>query len=225
MTSIDTTAALVGERSSVAAGLCTLLFALQMALADSPYISYAACIILSIAFLLTCLANAHIVKNSGKAAAWKQVFADAASLLAVVYCTCESIVYYVQLTFVRLGNLSPEILSVVQYTPPSAFFAINILGYSFLALSTLFMGFSLKGDDGPLSSMLIFHGIWGLSGLIAPALPFFYDDDSKSEEDSDYWMSMMALEVWCLIFGSNCILLVRHFRRLGAGYESSRKIK
>lgn len=197
------TAANIGMWSSAAASFFAVLFALSMA-AELLYWAYFVCLLLPVAYILLCLAHSRTLTNTRL-----QIFADAAVVFATMYAICISIVYYVQLTFVRLGNPSPVILSVVEYYPPSAFFAINALGYSFLGISTIFVGFALEGNK-LLKAALFFHGLQCLVGLIICSTPFVYTEESR-DKVGEYSIPLYA---WCLVFAPTCVLLSLHFRRL-----------
>lgn len=222
MTTIDTTSvARMGAQASITAGVFTLVFGFFI-FAGSPsvYLEYAVCMVLSIAYLLTSLANTYVVKNNPKTPVRKHLFADAATLFGVVYCVCTSIVYYVQITFVRLGKPSADVLTIIRFQPPSAFFAIEQLGYGFLTLSTLFLSFSIKegggGEDEALANLLLFHFFVGIVGFVMPALPFVYED-TTTEED---WIYVFVLLGWCIIFVPICFLLALRFLRLAKSVGS-----
>jgi hypothetical protein len=119
------------------------------------------------------------------------------------------IVYYTQLSFVRLGSPSPEALSIVAYTPPqTAFFALDILGYFFMSLSVFFLGLTM--DTGLLlRNLLMAMGLWGGTCIVVPLLPFFYE---QSDSSSDA-VGIIALSLWSILFFPLMIMLAKHFRQ------------
>ena len=190
----------VGIISAIGAGLCTALFAIFIIIGADMY-SYFICLLLSIFYLVMSVSNNSIVKDSNK------MISNIAVVFAVIYCTLICIVYYTQISFVRLGNPSKEALSVVAYFPPkTAFFAIDILGYTFLALSTLFIAFSIEKNK-ILKIILIIHGIVGTLGFITPLLPYFYEMQENSSDNTD----SIALFSWCILFISICFLFAKYF--------------
>jgi len=166
-----------------------------------------------VTYLLATLAHKHAVATSAANGGddgdgWAPLAADAAVLFATLYCACGSVVNYVQLSFVRLARPSPEALSVVNQQPPGAFFAVDILGYTFLSVSTLFLGISIE-EKGLLRRLLYFHGIVGLGGCAAPLHPVCYGDEPTEALD---WV--LGLHIWSWVFASICIALSLRFHRV-----------
>lgn len=190
----------VGIISAAGAGLCTVLFAIFIII-GADMCSYFICLLLSIFYLVMSVSNNSIVKDSNK------MISNIAVVFAVIYCTLICIVYYTQISFVRLGNPSKEVLSIVAYFPPkTAFFAIDILGYTFLALSTLFIAFTIEKNK-ILKIILITHGIVGTLGFITPLLSYFY----KMQENSSDNTGSIALFIWCILFIPICFLFAKYF--------------
>jgi hypothetical protein len=70
-------------------------------------------------------------------------------IFAAIYCALVSINYFVQLTLVVPHMMKGEIASVrpFLFTPFDSFiYSVDILGYSFMSLSTLFAAFVFKGE-------------------------------------------------------------------------------
>ena len=145
----------LGRTASVFAAFFTCTFALALALDFNSQtgIDYVVCFFLPLAYLIMTLANSFLVKaRSGDTVS--SFYADAAHSIAVYIFAC----YYIQLTFVRQTRADPIALTVVEYKPGSALFAIDILGYVLLSLSTLFLASSLKGTgEHGLIGALRFH--------------------------------------------------------------------
>lgn len=118
-------------------------------------------------------------------------------------------VYYVQISFVRLAYASPEALSVVQQPPPSAFFTIDILSYTFLGISTVFLAFSMDEASRILKGLLFLNGFLALVGFLVPLMPFVYKP--ASENDTTFHVILIG---WCLPFIAICVLLCLRFRRM-----------
>lgn len=124
--------------SATGVGICWLVFALSVYL-DCGELAYASSVILAVCFVMLTVANQSF-------AASKQIMcAKLATSFANIYCTMVCIVYFTNLTFVRLAESpSPEALSIVQFDPSrSAYFAIDQLGYCFVSLSVLCLAWSL----------------------------------------------------------------------------------
>lgn len=78
----------------------------------------------------------------------QKVWSQTALAFATVYTVLISINYYVQLTWVgpRLAAGRVAGMEAFLFTPFDSFlYAVDILGYSFMSLSTLFAAFTLKG--------------------------------------------------------------------------------
>ena len=166
----------LGRTASVLAGLFTCTFALALALDFNSQtgIGYVVCFFLPLAYLIMTLANSYLVKaRSGDTVS--SFYADAAHSIAIVYAVYIFACYYIQLTFVRQARADPIALTVVEYKPGSALFAIDILGYILLSLSTLFLASSLKGTgEHGLIGALRLHGLFGVTSIIVPFLPMIY---------------------------------------------------
>ncbi|HSD65037.1 MAG TPA: hypothetical protein VLB50_14635 [Ignavibacteriaceae bacterium] len=78
----------------------------------------------------------------------KKIWSHAGILFAVVYTVMVSINYYVQLSLVVPHMLNGEIESIrpFLFTPFDSFiYSVDVLGYSFMSLSTLFTAFVFTG--------------------------------------------------------------------------------
>ena len=200
MNSTTVTAARVGMWSSAITGLITLLFAFLL---NVPYWDCFICMPLAISYIFITIGNKYTVTGG------KIVFADATVVLAAIYCTCGSIVYFVQISFVRLADASPEALSVVQQYPPSAFFAIDMLAYTFLGISTVFLAISLNDNNKILKVLCMLNGAAAIVGFCNPLMTFVYE--SANENDTTF---NVILYGWCALFIPICILLWNHFYQM-----------
>ena len=105
----------------------------------------------------------------------KQIWSHASIAFATVYTTLISVVYFVQLTLVRprLANNETHGIEVFLFVPFDSFlYAVDILGYSFMSIATLFAGRVFIGD-GLERIVRIFLT---LNGLLLPfiALQMYY---------------------------------------------------
>jgi hypothetical protein len=77
----------------------------------------------------------------------RRIWSHAAVVFATVYTTLISIVYFVQLTLVapRVGRGQVEGIEVFLFVPFDSFlYAVDILGYSFMSVATLFAALVFK---------------------------------------------------------------------------------
>lgn len=78
----------------------------------------------------------------------KKVWSHAGIMFATIYAVMVSINYYVQLTLVVPHLMQGEIESIrpFLFTPFNSFiYSVDVLGYSFMSLSTLFAAFVFTG--------------------------------------------------------------------------------
>jgi hypothetical protein len=198
-------AARAGARASIATAFFTILFALSGFL-DAPNASYAVCLLLPLSYVVQCVSHRHVIPAEGA------LFAELAVVFAAMYCACICVVYYTQLTFVRLGKPSPDALSVVQYPPPSAFFAVDILAYTFLGISTLFVALSIEDSESrALKTALFVHFVQAIVGFAIPLTPMVWGPPKEDDGDDFNWM--VPLYGWCLVFSICCGLHWQRFRR------------
>lgn len=76
----------------------------------------------------------------------RRIYSQVALAFAIVYATLISLVYFVQLTLVgpRIAAGDTEGIEVLLFVPYRSFlFAVDLLGYSMMSVSTLFGAFAL----------------------------------------------------------------------------------
>ncbi len=101
----------------------------------------------------------------------RKVWSQAAVAFATAYATLISIVYFVQLTLVapRLARGDTQGIEMFLFVPFDSFlYAVDILGYSFMSVATLFAGLVLTGGriERTARRFLI------ANGLLVPFLAF-----------------------------------------------------
>lgn len=140
----------------------------------------------------------------------RKVLSHAAIAFATIYAALISIVYYVQLTLVapRLARHDTSGIEVLIFKPfDSFFYAVDILGYSFMSLATLFVGLALRGKRTARVAG------WCLiaNGMLLPflALQMYF-----------HWM-IYAASLWALTFPASAALLALMFHRAKLAPESS----
>ena len=129
---------------------------------------------------------------------------------AIMYGILITIVYYAQLTTVRLSELSEEATLLLDYSKFGLFFNYDLLGYMFMALSTFFIGITLVQKDKKeiwLKKLLCIHGIFALTCFIMPILGVFNSNLAGGDT-----IGFIILEFWCIYFMPICILSYKHFK-------------
>ena len=114
--------------------------------------------------------------------------------------------YYSQVTVVHYNLMSrdqPAIGLFVLGNPHSFFWPLEILGYGFMGLSTLFAAFACFGGllERWIRGLFIVNGALGIGGIIAYPL------------EVPTLTVLSGLFLWTLIFPALTILLAIHFKR------------
>jgi len=197
----------LGMTASLATLVCLLAFAACM-LVSSDMGSYISSMGISWGFVPMICALAALADKQKRAAAYTAV------AFAAVYAVLIALVYYAQITTVRLSALSDEAYGLLSYTEFGLFFNYDLLGYAFMALSTFFISFALTPDgrgDGWLKWLLRIHGVFAVSCVLLPALGLFKPGMAGGD-----LLGVLVLEFWCAYFTPVCILAYRYFKRAGA---------
>jgi hypothetical protein len=129
---------------------------------------------------------------------------------SIIYCLIITIVYYTQLTTIRLTILSEEIIGLLDYSKFDLFFNYNLLGYAFMALSTFFIGirFETKNRwEKILKYLLCIHGIFAISCFVTPIVGIF-----NANMNGGDIAGTIILEFWCIYFMPICILFYKYFK-------------
>lgn len=128
-------------------------------------------------------------------------------MFAAVYVAIILLVYFAQLTTVRMGELTEQAEIILDFQKMGLMFNYDLLGYALMALATFFAGLTVNADmktDKCLKYILMLHGIFFVSCLIVPMLGLFKADSPK-------WVGVALLEIWCLYFCPISVLSFLHF--------------
>lgn len=189
--------------SAIGTGISILIFGITIFIPKLTMWAYGSSIGIAICFLIMVVSNDSFVSDRNR------MFSNLSKSFAIIYCTLVSIVYYTQISFVRLGSPTTEVLSIVAYSPPkTAYFALDILGYFFMSISVLFLSFTIIGNR-LLKTSLILMGLWGMTCVIVPLLPFLY---ANSDSSSDIF-GVIVLSLWSILFIPISILLALYFHK------------
>lgn len=145
-------------------------------------------------------------------------YADGESKLAgltavafsATYAAIILLVYFAQLTTVRLENLTDQASKLLTFGKFGLLFNYDLLGYGVMALATFFAGLTVKPESKEgkwLRNLLLIHGVFFISCLIMPMLNIF-------SEGGGYWSGVIALEAWCIYFIPVGVLSYRHFSKV-----------
>lgn len=129
---------------------------------------------------------------------------------AVMYAIIILLVYFAQLTTVRLNDLTEQAAVLLDFKQFGLLFNYDLLGYALMALSTFFAGLTVEirsKADKWLKYLLMIHGVFFISCMIVPMLGLFKADSSGT--------GIILLEFWCGYFCPISIFSFLHFSKCG----------
>ena len=195
----------VAKAGALIVTLSVFLFAVFI-LFDFTFGSYLVCMFLPIGYIMTAASFQHeCIKD-------RKVCANTGLVFAGVYATLILIVYFAQTTSVRLDNLNDQAMLVLDYKNGGLLFNYDLLGYGMMALSTFFIGLSIKPAnkaDKWLKWLMIIHGVFFISCFVMPLTGMFTGMSDKSTGNG----GSIALLFWCAYFLPVGILSFIHFCR------------
>ncbi|QAA32130.1 hypothetical protein [Clostridium manihotivorum] len=195
----------IGMHSAIVTLIGVIGFAISMIVGKNAG-GYFFSIIISLGFIPMICTFSSLNSKENKAAGY------AAIAFSSVYAVLVGLVYFAQLTTIRLSKLSPEALAILDYQHlGSLFFNYDLYGYAFMALSTFFVGLTIEvfnKRDKWLKALLLIHGVFALSCIIMPILGVF-----STAAKGSYTMGVLALEFWCVYFTPICILAYQYFKK------------
>lgn len=190
----------IGVYGSIANFIAVICFALSMLLGFN-YGSYFFSMFIAFSFVLMMCGYAYFAEKEVKLAG----FVSAA--FSAIYTAIILLVYFAQLTTVRLNDLTQQAAVLLDFQQCGLLFNYDLLGYGVMSLATFFAGLTIKPQskiDKWLKYLLMVHGVFFISCLIIPMLGVF-------KTDSPTWIGIAVLEFWCLYFCPISILSFLHF--------------
>jgi len=101
------------------------------------------------------------------------------------------------------------VMKAISFVPGSLVFAIDMLGYSFLCLSTLAAGFALvEARNKVLRVLCFFHGALAVPTLASPIISGIFRSTSGQTNDTGNYV----LVFWCVVFVPIALLFMRYFK-------------
>ena len=198
----------IGIYSSVVNILAVAGFALCMII-GSDFGSYLVCLFIAFSFVpMSCAFGAYSSSEKRAAGYTSMVFAG-------VYAVFILMVYFAQLTSVRLNGLNEQASQLLDYSKFGLFFSYDLLGYGLMALSTFFAGLTIEPSTKVgkwLKWLLMIHGVFFFSCIIIPVLGVFSLNMQGAE-----WIGVAVLEFWCAYFLPVGVLSLIYFKRKPTG--------
>lgn len=179
------------------------------------YGSYLVCLFLPIGYIMTAAGLCHECSED------RRVAANIGLITAAVYAVLIMLVYYSQLTTVHLEKLDGAAKNLLDYRRGSLMFNYDLLGYGMMALSTFFIGLSMKPEtkaDKWLRVLMMVHGIFFISCVFMPMTGMFaHMGDGDHYNAAPIGGGALALIIWCIYFLPIGILAFVHFGKDSTG--------
>jgi hypothetical protein len=144
------------------------------------------------------------------AAPEKRIWSQSAVAFATAYAVLTGLVYFVQLTLVapRLARGETQGIEVLIFEPFNSFlYAVDILGYSFMSLATLFAAFVFTGPGLKRITRVFLIA----NGLLLPFLAF----------QMFFHPLIYVAALWAITFPGATICLSLLFRRGAASRKTT----
>ena len=179
------------------------LFAVCM-IVDFLFGSYLVCMLLPIGYIMMAAGFRQ------ECPAERRVAANVGLILAAIYAVLILLVYFAQITSVRLDGLNEPALRILDYQRGGLMFNYDLLGYGMMALSTFFIGLSMKAErraDSWLRGLMLLHGIFFIGCFVMPMTGAF---TAMADGEAGNG-GTIALLFWCTYFFPIGVLAYRHF--------------
>lgn len=166
--------------------------------------SYLVCMFLPIGYIMMA-AGFHYECSEER-----RVSANIGMIFSAIYAILIFLVYFAQTTTVRLEDINEQAVRILDYQRGGLFFNYDLLGYGMMALSTFFIGISIKATHKPdkwLKYLMIIHGIFFISCFIMPMTGVFTSMGNGEAGNG----GTIALLFWCAYFIPIGILSYCHF--------------
>ncbi len=183
--------------------LTVFLFAVFL-IVDFPFGYYFVCMLLPIGYIMMAAGFHHESPEE------RRVSANIGMIFSAVYAVLILLVYFAQTTTVRLEDLNEQATKILNYGKGGLLFNYDLLGYGMMALSTFFIGLSIKAESKPdkwLKVLMMIHGVFFISCFIMPMTGVFTNMGNGDNGSG----GTIALVLWCAYFLPIGILSYRHF--------------
>lgn len=182
------------------------LFAVCL-ITDFSFGSYFVCMFLPIGYIMMSAGFHHESDEEHKVAA------NVGMIFSAIYAVLIFLVYFAQTTNVRLDNMNEQALKILDFKRGGLIFSYDLLGYGMMALSTFFIGLTIKAKskaDKWLKYLMMIHGVFFISCFIMPMTEVF----SEMSDGGTSIGGVVALVFWCIYFLPIGILAFLHFKKV-----------
>ena len=175
----------IGMTASIVNVMSVGMFALSMLIGNS-FISYFSSMFIAFSFVpMICTFCFYAAED-------RKVAGIIAVGFSIMYAGIILLVYFAQLTTLRLDSLTDQAVMLLDFQKFGLFFNYDLLGYALMSLSTFFAGLTLSQNKW-LKSLLMIHGLFFFSCLIMPMLGVF-------STEANPLIGVVVLEIWCIYF-------------------------
>jgi hypothetical protein len=201
----------IGRAAALAVAASTILFALSLLwelvnLSEfAKNLGYVASIFIALSVVIMMAGFYESTRDQLK------IYGLLALVSAVMYAPLCIGTYFLQLSAVALNplDLSSEVLKAITFKPGSPMFAMDMLGYGFLCLSTLAAGFALvEARHKALRVLCFFHGALVVPTIASPIISGLFLTASGETDFTGHFVLLF----WCLVFVPIGLLFMRYFK-------------
>ena len=202
---------IIGRVAALAIAIVTIVFAISLIwevinLSEfAKNLGYVASILLAISVVIMMACFYDVTREQLK------IFGLLALVSSIIYAPFCISTYFLQLSIVAFNplNLSSEVLKAIAFKPGSPTFALDMLGYGFLCLSTLAAGFALvEAKDKVLRALCFFHGAIAVPTFAAPIISGLFLTTSGETDFTGHYVLLF----WCIVFVPIALLFMRYFK-------------
>lgn len=190
----------IGTYASAVNCFAVICFALSM-LFGFDYGSYLSSMLFAFSFVPMMCGYAYFAEKGAKLAGYASV------AFSAIYAAIILLVYFAQLTTVRLDELTQQAATLLDFQKCGLLFNYDLLGYAVMSLAAFFAGLTVTSRTKAgrwLKYLLMIHGVFFISCMTAPMLGLF-------KADSPTWIGVAVLEFWCFYFCPISLLSYLHF--------------
>lgn len=186
--------------------ITVFLFAICL-IADLLFVSYLVCMFLPLGYIMMAVGFQY------ESCEERKVPANVGVAIAIIYAVLILLVYFAQVTSVRLEDLNEQAVRILDYQRGGLLFNYDLLGYGMMAFSTFFIGLSIKPNskaDKWLKYLMMLHGIFFIGCFTMPMTGVFTSMASGEAGNG----GTIALLGWCAYFLPIGVLAYKHFQKI-----------
>jgi len=201
----------IGRAAALSIAVATIVFAITLIwevinLSEfAKILGYIASLLIAISVVIMMACFYDVTREQLK------IFGLLALVSSIIYAPFCVGTYFLQLSIVEFNPLyvSDVVLKAITFEPGSPIFAIDMLGYCFLCLSTLAAGFALvEAKDKVLRVLCFFHGAIAVPTFAAQIISGVHQSTGGGTDFSGHYVLLF----WCIVFVPIALLFMRYFK-------------